>query len=300
MVINILKNEFLENIIVYGNSESTKRAYDFDLTKFIEYLGDRGVADIGELTIQQVKDYLRDIKKADTNEELAPTTRARVRSSLKSFLEYLYKNDYMNLDLGAKLQRVKIPQKDPAYLSKEEYLNFLKVVEREATPYYKERDLALINLLIKTGLRRAEIVSLNVEDINLETLKIRVTRKGGKEQSITIHKELAQDLKKYIKTLRRSNDQPLFMSKRNNRLSASSVWHLVKSYAKEAGLPSNITVHSLRHTYATSLLLDGLPLPYIQTLMGHRSPTTTFRYLHVANKELEDAYNNKVSFDERK
>lgn len=121
---------------------------------------------------------------------------------------------------------------------------------------------------------------------------LRVTRKGNHIVNLNIHDELIDDIQKYLKIINRNPDEPLFMSKRGERLSASSIWHLVKGYSHKAGLNENITVHSLRHTFATTLLSEGMPIPYIQQLMGHRSSQTTSRYLHFQNTELIEAFNN--------
>lgn len=154
----------------------------------------------------------------------------------------------------------------------------------------------LIKLFLKTGLRRAEVVGLNVNDVDLSKRTLRVKRKGNRQVYLYIHDELASDLRKYLKTLTRNVDDALFMSKKGKRLSACSIWHIVKTYSHKAGLNDNLTVHSLRHTFGTTLLSEGVPLPYIQALMDHRSPQTTSIYLHIQNNELSQAF-NRVNFE---
>jgi site-specific recombinase XerD len=157
----------------------------------------------------------------------------------------------------------------------------------------------LIKLFLKTGLRRAEVVNLNIGDVDLSKHTLRVKRKGNREVYLHIHDELEDDFRKYLKSISRPADEPLFMSKRGTRLSASSVWHLVKAYSHKAGFNGDVTVHSLRHTFGTTLLSAGVPLPYIQALMDHRSPQTTSIYLHIQNSELSQIF-NKVAFEERR
>lgn len=300
MVINTLKNEFLEDFIVYGNSESSRRGYDFELTRFLNYLDSLGINEITTLSAKCVKDYLKNIRNVKTNNELSPASRARIQSALKSFLEYLYKNDHIEVDLAAKLEKIKTSQKESPYLSQTQCLQFIEAIKKQSTSYYRDRDLALMNILIKTGIRRAEIVNLDVSDVDLVQARIWVKRKGGSEGYIPLLDELVEDLGKYLKTLNKDANQPLFTSKRGNRLSASSVWHLVKVYARKADLNPKITVHSLRHGFATKLHQSGVSIPTIQKLMGHRSPTTTYRYVHTTDNSVREEFNNKVSFDERR
>ena len=300
MTINTLKSEFLENITTYGSAESTKLAYNFELSRFLNYLDSLGMSNVSELSAKCVKDYIKDLKNSKTNSDLSPVTRARVRSALKSFLDYLYKNDYLEFDLGAKLDKIRIHRKESPYLTEAQYSQFIEAIKKESTPYYKNRDLALMSLLIKTGVRRAELVNLNIADVDLSQARIWVKRKGGNEGYLPLLEELVIDLDKYLKPLKRDANQPLFLSKLELRLSASSVWHLVKVYALKAGLSDKITVHSLRHGFATKLHNSGVSIPVIQQLMGHKSPTTTYRYIHTTDSKIREELNNKVSFDERR
>ncbi len=291
MKLNEQKSKFLNYLVEYrGRSEKTKQAYDFDLTKFINFLHAQRIVDIEGVTTQRIEDYLFELR-------VSTVTKARIRSSIKSFFNYLFRKELIVKNPGVNLESIKKPEKRPEYLSQEQCEVFLKTIEKKATPYYRERDWALVNLLIKSGLRRAEIIGLNVSDVDLSRLQLRVRRKGSREAYVIIHQELAKDLKKYLRSINRDGDKPLFMSKRGQRLSPSSVWHLIKVYSQKAGLNGDVTVHSLRHTFATTLLAKALPLPYIQALMGHKSSQTTSRYLHFQNTELAEAF-NRVSFAE--
>ncbi len=292
MRIDELKNQFLSYFVEYkGGSINTRTTYDFNLKEFISYLQTKGITEVELITTQIIEDYLFGLN-------VSIRTKALRKCSISSFLKYVHRKGFINTNPTINLESIKIPQNRPEYLSKEQFLTFLKTIEREATPYYKARDLMLIKLFLKTGLRRAEVVSLSISDIDLSKRTLRVKRKGNREVYLYIHDELANDFQKYLKTLNRNTDEALFMSKKGNRLSASSIWHLVKIYSHKAGFNGDVTVHSLRHTFGTTLLSEGVPLPYIQALMGHRSPQTTSQYLHFQNNELSDAF-NKVTFEER-
>jgi site-specific recombinase XerD len=253
-----------------------------------------------DITARVVKDYISDMKRVESDEPLADSTRYAVQSAIKSFLRYLYENDYIDTEIGSKLKRIKIKKKESPYLSPDQYYHFIMTVKKQSTLFYRERDVALMNLLIKSGIRRSELVNLNISDIDLVQSKIWIKRKGGNEGYLPLLAELSRDLEKYILTLNTNADAPLFTSKLNNRLSAASVWHLVKVYAKKAGLSPKITVHSLRHGFATKLLHDGVSISVIQKLMGHINPTTTFRYLHVTDSDIRNELNEKVMFSERR
>jgi site-specific recombinase XerD len=293
MRINELKDQFLNYFVEYkGGSVNTRRTYDFNLTEFISYLQTKNITDVGLITTEVIENYLFGLN-------VSIRTKALRKCSIASFFKYLHRKKYISSNPAIDLESIKIPQNRPEYLSREQFHVFLKTIEREATPYYRERDLMLIKLFLKTGLRRAEVVNLSIGDIDLSKRTLRVKRKGNREVYLYIHDELADDLRKYLATINRNLDEALFMSKKGNRLSASSVWHLVKTYSHKAGFNGDVTVHSLRHTFGSTLLSEGVPLPYIQALMDHRSPQTTSQYLHFQNSELSQAF-NRVSFEERR
>lgn len=283
MKIDEYKDKYLNQLVGRGRGQSTKLEYSRDLDKFFAFLRTQDIEKIDAVTTQMIEDYI--FEKND-----APRTKRRKQSAIKGYFDFLARRRDITFNPADNLQSIKVPDDVPEYLSKEQYELLLETIERRATPYYKERDLLITKLLIRTGLRRAELYSLNVADVDLSKLRLRVKRKGNREELIILPPLLAKEIKKYIYSSNRTGNQPLFLSKKGNRLSTSSIWHLIKSYAREAGLNEAVTVHTLRHTYATRLLSKKLPLPYIQKLMGHRSTQTTSRYLHIQNNELIDAY----------
>lgn len=158
------------------------------------------------------------------------TTKARVRSSISAFFRFLLSRKIITTNPCEQLGSIKLPVKEPGYLTPQQCLALMEAA-KQTSSYYKHRDLVLIQLLLKSGLRRAEVVSLNIEDVNLEQASLRVVRKGGKYQSIPLHSELVANLGDYLEWEDRLTG-PLFMSKRGNRLSASQLWHIVKKYAQ--------------------------------------------------------------------
>jgi integrase/recombinase XerD len=286
-----LKIKFLNNLVGRGKAEGTKKAYDFDLTKFISYLKSQGITNFQAVTTTIIEDFLFELN-------VASSTKQRRKVSISRFFDFLYKREIIKSNPAINVESIKVSQVVPEFLSQEQCDTFLNTIEKKSTSWYRERDLTLVKLLLRTGLRRAEIVRLNISDIDLSKHTIKVVRKGNREEYVLIHNELEKDLTKYLKHIKRQGEEPLFLSKKGKRLSASSIWHLIKLYSHKAGLNENVTVHSLRHTFATTLLSKSLPLPFIQALMGHRSSQTTSRYLHIQNNQLSEAF-NKVSFEGR-
>jgi integrase/recombinase XerD len=265
-----------------GLSTVTQSAYRYELLRFITYVNSLGIDDPTLITANNIADYLDGMA-------VAATTKARARSAIKSFFSYLIKRRALESDPTANLDTIKLPLKRSAYLKKYEWEQLLWVIRNSATPYFKERDLTLVLLLLMTGLRRGEVVRLKVKDIDLDQLIILVTRKGGSEGVIPIHPELAKALQSYLVNSMSEPHSALFKSKLGTPLSAASVWHIVKSYARLANLDSKLTVHSLRHSFASHLLDQNVSLTHIQGLLGHRSPATTSRYLHFNNRQLAAA-----------
>lgn len=290
MRIDEYKDKYLNQLVGRGRGESTKSEYGRDLDKFFIYLKLQGIEEIEAVTTEMIEDYI--FEKND-----APRTKRRKQSSIKGYFDFLTRRRDITLNPADNLQSIKVPDDVPEFLSKGQYELLLETIEKTATPYYKERDLLIAKLLIRTGLRRAELYSLSVADVDLSKLRLRVKRKGNREELIILPPQLAKELKRYINSINRTGYEPLFLSKKGQRLSTSSIWHLIKTYAREAGLNQAVTVHSLRHTFATRLLSKNLPLPYIQSLMGHKSPQTTSRYLHIQNNELIDAF-SRVTAEE--
>ncbi|MBW4061574.1 tyrosine-type recombinase/integrase [Candidatus Saccharibacteria bacterium] len=282
-MLNAHLEAFLSHLVQgRGLSVATQAAYRFELSRFITFVMDSGVDDPTLVTSNSIADYLEGMT-------VAPPTKARARSAIKSFFSYLIKRKVVVLDPTVNLDTIKLPIKRSPYLVRRDWERLLAVIEQSATPYFRQRDLTLVQLLLMTGLRRGEVVRLKVQDIDLDELIILVTRKGGSEGVVPIHPELAKTLRVYLAGTMGKPHEALFMSKLGSALSAASVWHIVKHYAGLAELDSKLTVHSLRHSFASHLLDQNVALPHIQGLLGHRSPATTSRYVHFNNRQLAAA-----------
>ena len=265
---------------VRGYAISTSQAYDNDLARFISWLRSEGTELPQAVDTRTIEQYLGQLA-------CGSTTKARIRSSLSSYFTCLTNWGVIKVNPCSQLQPIKVRSKEPSYLTLEQCNALLSAVS-QTTPYYKARDTALISLMLKAGVRRQEAERMDIEDVNLEQGTILLSRKGGGQQTVPLHPVLAAELEAYLGTLPRTNGA-LFLSKRGNRLSAAEIWHLVKKYAHEAGLSDRISPHSLRHSFCSVLLSNNVQLSYISKLMGHKSITSTARYLHFQNSQVRTA-----------
>ena len=169
----------------------------------------------------------------------------------------------------------------------------LRTVRKNATKYFIDRDTAIVTLLLGMGLRLSELVGLDVGSLNFEEGVIMVKRKGDHERILPANVDVMMSLQKYLSTRKDVlGHDPLFISKRNQRLANASVWHLVRKYMKQSRIEkSKLSPHTLRHTFATALLKKGENILTIKELLSHQNLRTTERYLHINGQDLRDAVN---------
>ena len=291
---NTLIEQFLHYLVAERNfSPRTGKAYQHDLSKFVAYLNTVGIKEPSQITENDVSNFISFLSQRN-----AAITQRRKLSSIKSFFKYLIRRKILTSNPASEVERIKIPEKEPCYLTQDEYQALLAAVKRVATPYYQQRDLAIVTLLLGTGIRLSELTGLNVHNIKLNNGEstIKVKGKGDRERTIPLNDEVVHSLEKYVKTRPEVETERLFVSRKGNGLSAGAVYNLVKRYLKATGIiKDKVGVHSLRHTFATSLLNNkGINLVQIQQLMGHKNLETTRRYLHVSDLDLRNAVNSLV------
>ena len=277
-----------------GYSPKTVAAYGYDLGKFSQYLavepanGGEDVQGIDQYTVKAFMSHLADHGYRNVNSAVA---RGRKLAVLKSFFKYLASVGKVKTDPTANIKMPKTKQREPSYLSEQEYKRLLRTVRKNATAYFKERDMAIITMLLGMGLRLSELTALNIGDISFDDGSIKITRKGGKERMLPANDEVMIAIQRYLNTREdKSPQSPIILSKRNRRISNASVWHLVRKYMRQAQVEKDkLSPHTLRHTFATMLLRQGENILTIKELLGHRNLRTTERYLHINNEDLKDA-----------
>lgn len=277
-----------------GASGNTVSAYRNDLHQFDSYV--TGISGNGkpraweQLERQLIIDYLISLK----GKNYAEATVARKVAAIKSFFQYLQAEGMIRRNPAESLESPRVGRSLPKPLSVTEIDELLEQPLKRNTPEAK-RDRAMLELLYATGLRVTELVSLNVDDINMSGPYVRCMGKGSKERTIPIHEQAAAAVEQYINDGRlplvKNRAEPaLFVNRRGERLTRQGFWLILKQYARDAGIITPVTPHTLRHSFATHMLRGGAPLRNVQELLGHANISTTQVYTQIANEHVRQVY----------
>jgi len=213
---------------------------------------------------------------------------------MKSFFNFLVQEGAIEQDPTEFLSAPRVGRSLPKFLSEEEVERLLDQAAKEDSPEGK-RDCAILELLYATGIRVSELVSLNVQDTNLQDGYVRCMGKGAKERIAYVYPRAVQALRAYMEEARLLllspvEEKALFLNHRGDRLTRQWVWTILKAYARKASLDKPITPHILRHSFATHLLRGGASLRHVQELLGHSSITTTQVYTHLTSEHVRNEY----------
>lgn len=289
-----LKDKFLEYLeIEKGRSPYSARNYDFYLQRFFNIMQPEKVEDISPLLIRKYKLELSRLTDA-RGEFLKKSTINYHLIALRTFLRYLITQEDFIATPPDKVELVKSEESRVSVLDSDSLDRLL--AQPNLQTMQGLRDLAILEMLFSTGLRVAELLSLNVSDINFKSGEISVLGKGKRVRVVFISKKAEWSLKAYL-ARRRDEYKPLFVRFKggktddhrgeNLRLSARSIQKMIKINAQKAGLALEPTPHTLRHTFATDLLRHGADLRSVQEMLGHKNVATTQRYTHITNLQLK-------------
>ena len=211
-------------------------------------------------------------------------------SYLNAFFEFLMKRNYVNENVVSKTSRPKnTDEHQTVYLDKKEIKKLMKAINDNPDDVVRLRDATIVELCIKTGLRCSALMNINMSDINFNEDYIQVVEKGSKTRKIGIGANTKEMLKKWINVRQQkfanANINALFVSQKNNRLSADAANDMLKKYAKAAGIQKKITMHKLRSSAATNLAAAGVSIQAIANQLGHSSTVVTQRYISVLSEE---------------
>lgn len=276
-------------VVEAGLSPNSVLAYGRDLISFANFARTRKVLDIDDLRPQAVYAYMKHLSKVGRAE--ASINRALV--AVKMFLRFLHGNGKMTEDFTAMLEGPKLWQKLPNIAGKELIMKLLQA-PCEDDKYYL-RDRTLLEILYATGCRASEAANLKVKDVNLKVGFLRCFGKGSKERIVPLCSSAMEVTGQYIAQLRPQLEKPiskdfLLLSRTARPLSRIDIWRIMKKYALRAALPPGITVHTLRHCFATHLLSGGADLRSVQEMLGHVNISTTQIYTHVDNERLKSIH----------
>lgn len=298
------KTDFLEYMeIEQGRSSKTLQNYDHYLTRLLDYAGDElTIADIDAELIRKWRLWLNRLG-TNTSDELQKSTSNYHLIALRGFLKFCAKRNIPAL-AADKIELAKTRRKQVTFLNEDELKRLFD--EPDLSKINGLRDRAILELLFSSGLRVSELVGLDREHINLKRREFMVRGKGQKDRPIFISPAAADWVQKYIDR-RKDNTKPLFvrysgskkvdLSGNFHRLTARSIQRMVARYALLAGITKQVTPHTLRHSFATDLLMNGADLRSVQAMLGHSNIATTQIYTHVTDphlKQVHEKFHNRA------
>ena len=269
-------------------SENTEMSYRRDLYKVQVFMENRGIGDVSDITKKDLDNYVANLEK----QNFKAATISRNIASIKAFYHYLVKEGIVTEDVSEDLKAPKIEKKIPEILTTDEVIRLLNQPKGDSP---KEiRDKAMLELLYATGIRVTELITLKVSDLNMQMGYI-VCRDSNKERIIPFGREAKTALIKYLdKTratmLENSEDDLLFSNCSGQSMSRQGFWKLIKYYAKKADIQSDITPHTLRHSFAAHLVENGADLRSVQEMLGHSDISTTQIYANMNHNHIREVY----------
>lgn len=298
-----LIRDYIEHIEVEGGrSAHTASNYTLYLERFVEYTNDITVEKINTETVRKYRLWLNRYK-SNNDIELATITQFYHLIALRGFLGYLSKRDIKSLS-PEKIELPKISRRQVTFLHFDEIKRLIDQIDTNSDSGLRDR--AIVELLFSSGLRVSELVNLDKDHINAKRREFMVRGKGQKDRPVFISESAGTHVSNYLKT-RTDNLTPLFINySRNNepsnsgsyrRLSARSVQRIINKYAKLAGITKHVSPHTMRHSFATDLLMNGADIRSVQVMLGHSNISTTQIYTHVTDEHLHEVYDKYHSDD---
>ncbi len=271
-----------------GLSENTLGAYRADLLALNQRLSDQG-----QELVSAAKSDILDYVSWRVEGGAKPRSTARQLSSFRRFFRYMLREGVISEDPTAQIAMPKIGRSLPQSLTEEEVDSLL------SAPTVSEplghRDRAMLELLYATGVRVSELINLKMSQLNLNQGVLRIIGKGDRERLIPLGDEAQDWLRDFIdgprmEILLERQSEYLFPTRRGDRMTRQAFWHIIKRYAKKAGVHKKLSPHTVRHAFATHLLNNGADLRVVQLLLGHSDVSTTQIYTHVARERMKELH----------
>lgn len=289
-----MSEKIIEEYLEYIKNEkkltkNTLDAYVRDIYRFKEYLVENKITEYNETNKTLIITYLMSLQKSGK----ATSTISRNLASIRCFFQYLLNNNMIKEDPTLNLKSPKSEKKLPSILTEEEITILLS--QPNVNSFKGARDKAMLELLYATGLKVSEIISIDVEDIEIELGILRIKENRDNIRVVPVGELAIKSLAHYIENYRsidiQSSKNPLFLNYSNKALTRQGVWKIIKGYAKKAGINKTITPHTFRHSFAVHLIENGANIKTVQKILGHSDISTTQIYNFVAdNGELREVY----------
>ncbi|WP_031515160.1 site-specific tyrosine recombinase XerD [Desulfofalx alkaliphila] len=284
-------NVFIQYLAVErGLAKNTLASYQLDLKQYTKYLGQQGITTLTATSKKDVIGYLMQLQKSGR----APATISRRLAALKALYKFMLNEGIIALDPTVNLESPRLSQKLPRVLTFQEVEKLLN--QPQMAQPAGQRDKAMLELLYATGIRVTELVSLDVEHVNLELGYVRCLGKGSKERIVPLGSVATKHVQEYLTqgrvklTKGKKTEKALFVNQHGRRLTRQGFWKIIKKYAREGRIGKEITPHTLRHSFATHLLENGADLRSVQEMLGHADITTTQIYTHLTRSRLKEVY----------
>ena len=270
------------------SSDNTVASYVRDITQFSRYLYDEEHIALEDCREEHVERYMAYM----AGKGKSPASVARCVASLKSFYSYLLSRGEIEYNPARNTAPIRAERKYPQILTGKEVELFLEQPQCVDPKGY--RDHAMLELLYATGIRVSELISLDLEDVNLPAAFLRCSSRG-RERIIPLYATAVRALGDYIRDIRPqivldSQEKALFVNMNGERMSRQGFWKIIKYYQEKAQINKDITPHTLRHSFAAHLLENGADLRSIQEMLGHADISSTQIYSHLVKQKLQDVY----------
>ncbi|HEY6567748.1 MAG TPA: site-specific tyrosine recombinase XerD [Actinomycetota bacterium] len=288
---------YLDHLTVErGLSEHTLVAYRRDLRRYLDFLATRDINEPDEVEEAIVRSFVASLSASTYGDDERPyraSSVARTLSSVRSFHRFLLREGVAERDPAVEISQPKLPRSLPRPLTVDEVTQLLDAPD-PAIPT-GVRDRAILELLYGAGLRISELVGADVDDVDLEQGSVRVLGKGGKEREVPLGRMGREAVQAYLTRARpefvsASSRGAMFLNRRGGRLTRQSCARLLEAHVATAGIDRRVTLHTLRHSFATHLLEGGADVRVVQELLGHASVATTQIYTLVTREHLREVY----------
>jgi len=267
-----------------GVLPNTKRAYRSDIEFFIDFIEKNRYK---VLDHHAIRAYIVSVYK-----NLKKSSLSRKISSIKVFFKFMKKKGYIYENTALIIKNPRIEKHLPKFYTIDEMFHFLDYLPREG--WINIRNRAIFELMYSTGIRAQEALNINIDDVHMQGMWIKVKGKGGKERILPFGEKAKIALEHYMDWIRQSGryepDRPLFINFRGKRLSYRGLLKIMKKHQLRAGLFKDLALHGIRHSFATHMLDGGADLRSIQELLGHSRLSTTQKYTHVSMDKLMETY----------
>ena len=283
----LMVQDFIKYLSNRQVAKNTLVSYERDVNQLLAYIAklNKKLADLKSEDIQAYVAFLQ-------TEGKSTATISRAVASIKTFYRYLYKNKLIEENYAECVVSPKVEKKDLSILSVNE---IEKLLEQPSTTDLKGlRDKAMLETLYATGMRVTELISLKVNDVNLNYGYIKIKKKN-KERSIPIGNVAVRYLKEYIEEVRpllikTDEEEYLFINANGKEMTRQGFWKILKQYKEQANIDKELTPHTIRHSFAVHMLQNGAEVKSVQALLGHTDVASTMMYTHMVDLNLKDEY----------